>query len=127
MQGRTNICFDCKNAVPNNEGRGCPWSRSFEPVEGWTAEKVMLNIGNYQMAETYHITACPLFDPDDADVNYTNKIPVRCIETGVEFDCIKSAARALGFRSATLSDVFKRGGNFAYGYHWENLRGKEDE
>lgn len=66
---KTNICFDCKNAC----GR-CPWSRydpekkrtAFEPVPGWTAEKVpFLSKGERNKRGhdfTYHITACPLFE-----------------------------------------------------------------
>ena len=120
-----NICFDCKNAVPDDRGHGCPWSMSFEPVEGWTAKKTMLNTGNYQTAETYHITACPMFDPDDADVQYENKIRVRCIETGVEFDSMAAASKALGIRYAAISDAMRRGSDYACGYHWETVREKK--
>ena len=42
-----NICFDCENACGN-----CSWSAVgmdgkllFEPVPGWTAEKVTINLG----------------------------------------------------------------------------------
>ena len=62
--GRTNICFDCQNACG-----ACSWSARFEPVPGWTAEKLLLNIGvsgngKKRWVETYHITACPEFVPD---------------------------------------------------------------
>ena len=68
----TNICFDCQRACG-----GCSWSEldpetdkpRFEPVPGWTAEKTKLNRGepngSRPFMETYHITACPLFVPDD--------------------------------------------------------------
>lgn len=67
-----NICFDCKKACG-----GCSWSAvdpitgkvKFEPAPGWTAEKVMLNSGwsngKACFIETYHITACPLFEHDE--------------------------------------------------------------
>ena len=61
---KANICFDCQKACG-----GCSWSRSFEPVPGWTAEKTMLNNGmacdKRRMAETYHIIACPEFVQDE--------------------------------------------------------------
>jgi hypothetical protein len=63
---KTNICFDCQNACG-----GCSWSEldpetgktRFEPVLGWTAEPVTLNLG-WCIERTYHITACPQFVPD---------------------------------------------------------------
>ena len=70
-ESKTNICFDCQKACG-----GCSWSEidpatkkpRFEPVPGWTANKVMLKLGTAHSksvwAETYHITACPEFVPD---------------------------------------------------------------
>ena len=69
---RVNICFDCKNACGK-----CSWSAfdpdtgkiKYEPIPGWTAEKVLLNCGwssgKPYYAETYHITECPLFEQDE--------------------------------------------------------------
>ena len=69
---KTNICFDCQKACG-----GCSWSEydpqkrgtRFEPVPGWTAEKVPLRTGTDQrgtrVIETYAITACPEFVPDE--------------------------------------------------------------
>ena len=69
---RTNLCFDCKKACGY-----CSWSEldpetkkpRFEPVPGWKAKKVILRIGTRHSknvyVETYHITACPEFVPDD--------------------------------------------------------------
>ena len=91
--GNANICFDCKNAVPDDEGHGCPWSRKFEPVEGWTAEVVKLNLGNGKVGETYHITKCPQFDPDRPEPRtFGMKRCVRCKETGVVYETIVEAA-----------------------------------
>lgn len=59
FKGNVNICFDCKNACG-----GCPWSAKSVPIPGWSAEKS--DIGNKRKSiETYHITACPLFVPDE--------------------------------------------------------------
>ena len=53
-----NICFDCQKACGD-----CSWSDNFEPVPGWTAEKCHYHgVGKYK--DTYHITACPEFEPD---------------------------------------------------------------
>lgn len=68
--GSCNICFDCKKACGQ-----CSWSAAdpltgellFQPVPGWTAEKIEQN-GKYRCkysGPTWHITACPLFEPDD--------------------------------------------------------------
>lgn len=68
---KTNICFDCGRACG-----GCPWSAvnpetgkvRFEPVPGWTATPMTLIVGHGKggavVAQTYHITACPLFVKD---------------------------------------------------------------
>lgn len=68
-----NICIDCKRSTGL-----CPWSAVdpktgkllFEPIPGWTAEKVKLRCGagrdgkaNYE--DTYSIKACPLFEKDE--------------------------------------------------------------
>lgn len=71
INSKANICFDCDRACG-----GCSWTEidpetekpRFEPVPGWTAKKVKLRLGAcnklVNIAETYHITACPLFTPD---------------------------------------------------------------
>lgn len=68
---RANICFSCQKSC----GR-CSWSGidpvtkkpRFEPVPGWTAKKVLLKSWSHnsksKYIETYHITACPEFEPD---------------------------------------------------------------
>jgi hypothetical protein len=72
MASHTNICIDCQNSCG-----GCSWSAVnpvtgkilFEPVPGWTAKKVLLNLGKRSRKgkkiydETYHITACPQYVP----------------------------------------------------------------
>lgn len=72
----SNICFNCQKACG-----GCSWTEinpetnkpRFEPVPGWTAKPVLLNVGRGTkkggiidkcLQETYHITACPEFVPD---------------------------------------------------------------
>ncbi len=67
-----NICFFCRRAYG-----GCCWSEfdvkrgrpRFQPVPGWTAERVKLfqngsAAGETRYIDTWHITACPLFVPD---------------------------------------------------------------
>lgn len=64
FETKTNICFDCQKACG-----GCSWSKKFEPVPGWTAEPVLLNLGKVHSKKrhvrTYHITACPEFVKDE--------------------------------------------------------------
>lgn len=119
----TNICFDCKNAVPDSDGHGCPWSRKFKPVKGWTARKTKVAVGP-QYTETYEITACPLFEPDDKNRS-DGRIPgvrVRCVETGVVYPSMNAAGKAVGHHWAGIRDALKKGRSYAYGYHWEVVR-----
>lgn len=70
-QRSNELCFNCKNACG-----GCSWSAldpatnkpKYEPVPGWTAKKVMLKLGishaKVKWVQTYHITACPQYEPD---------------------------------------------------------------
>ena len=81
VSARPNICFDCKNACG-----ACSWSAvdpatgkvKFEPVPGWTAEKVILNAGwsngKPYFTETYHIKACPLFDKDKPRISNNDEL-----------------------------------------------------
>ena len=68
-----NICFDCKNACG-----GCSWSEfdpdtgkvRFQPVDGWDAEEVDLNVGSSgrgraDVVKTYSIKSCPQFEKDE--------------------------------------------------------------
>ena len=65
---KTNICFDCQKACG-----GCSWSEldpdtgkpRFQPVEGWTAKPVVVQVDNGRVIESYHITACPEFARDE--------------------------------------------------------------
>ena len=67
------ICWQCANAVPSSDGsRGCPWSRSFQPVPGWSVRKRKISVCRwvnkknvYVKIETYHVKKCPLFVPDE--------------------------------------------------------------
>lgn len=67
---KANICIDCQKACG-----GCSWTRCetwkkgkpimFQPVEGWTAEKIYRVSQDGYVIETYSITACPEFIPDE--------------------------------------------------------------
>lgn len=64
---KSSICWKCKNAVPS-ASTGCSWSRAFQPVEGWTAERKhtpKANGSTGEVRETYCVTACPEFRKDD--------------------------------------------------------------
>lgn len=52
------LCWDCQRAV-----KECPWSANFEPVDGWDAEPTMI-MTSYRPMPSYHVKACPLFEPD---------------------------------------------------------------
>ena len=58
-------CWYCKNYI-----NGCSWSRSFIPVEGWTAKPVKrvygFANGETKVINTYKIIKCPEFVSDYA-------------------------------------------------------------
>ena len=47
---------------------GCSWSSCFQPVEGWTAEKV-----HRKTYDSYRITKCPEYVPDKQAILKTRK------------------------------------------------------
>lgn len=64
---KATLCWKCKNAVPSASS-GRRWSRAFQPVEGWTAERKHTAKGNGSaddVYETYCVTACPEYRKDD--------------------------------------------------------------
>lgn len=48
------LCWTCQKA-----GGDCSWSSCFQPVEGWTAERV-----HRKTYDSYRITKCPEYVPD---------------------------------------------------------------
>lgn len=55
------LCWQCENAVPDPErGKGCPWSKSGTPVDGWDA----IRTSKSEDGESYYVRACPSFEPD---------------------------------------------------------------
>ena len=73
----SNICCECKKACG-----GCSWSEwdentstvRFEPVPGWEAKVVKLNLGDNKIVDTYSITACPLFEQEEKRKNTTGEV-----------------------------------------------------
>lgn len=74
------LCYDCANACG-----GCSWSRSFTPVEGWTATPSKIKNGDSVYIDTYHVTACPYFE---SDVHKYSKRP-RSLSKGRETELNK--------------------------------------
>lgn len=63
------ICWGCANAVPNDKGRGCEWSKCKKPVDGWTAVPTMvagarLPDDTFQQIPSFRVDACPKFVSD---------------------------------------------------------------
>lgn len=59
------LCWDCRRARGDSEG--CTWSRWFEPVEGWDAEKSDLYIDRTRTITSYTVRRCPRFLRDAYD------------------------------------------------------------
>lgn len=61
------LCWRCKNAVPKRRRdeyvRGCEWSISHEPVEGWEAIPTMLKNAHVRAnANSFVVIRCPKFE-----------------------------------------------------------------
>lgn len=50
-----------------------------------------------------------------------NKKPVRCVETGVEYDSCCDVERQTGFDKAHIQACCKGRAHTAYGFHWEYI------
>lgn len=71
------LCWECKNAVPTKDA-GCSWSRAFQPVEGWTAEKHQQKQSS-SVYETYCVISCPLFQKDSRNSADSCKDDTGCV------------------------------------------------
>lgn len=95
------LCWYCQNAVPGG-GRGCSWSRSFKPVDGWDAEPTQRAVSG-QDPDSYRVADCPEFIPD----------PIERPEWDVARELREEQSRN------TLQDRRRR--------LWEKLRQKHEE
>ena len=64
LKGDQSLCWRCKNCFG-----GCSWSESFEPVEGWSAERTLIKHFNVE-TPSFLVRACPLFAVDDGEREY---------------------------------------------------------
>lgn len=78
------LCWNCKNAVPN-EKVGCPWSKRFEPVKGWIADKHLK-----QGRISYTVLSCPLYEmDDDKTIIYTDdNSPFKALGFSIATQCV---------------------------------------
>ena len=60
------LCWRCKNCFG-----GCSWSESFEPVEGWRAERTIIQHFNAE-TPSFLVRDCPLFAVDDGEREYVS-------------------------------------------------------
>jgi len=61
------LCWRCAHADKGGASE-CPWVRDFQPVDGWDADRLMMNThwekGEAKKTESYFVRACPLFQSD---------------------------------------------------------------
>lgn len=53
------LCWSCAKAC-----KKCSWSRNFEPVEGWEAEKTTLQQPPYRVVQSHRVIRCPEYECD---------------------------------------------------------------
>lgn len=71
---KANPCIDCMYAVPKAGEQNCCWAERFEPVKGWTAQKVYKRSArNPSCEETYEILSCPKFKIDPRALTYNSR------------------------------------------------------
>ena len=70
MKKHKSLCWNCDRATGF-----CPWSREFEPVQGWVANKTIVHQSRKINFESYDVIYCPLFEPDPRSVS-------RCFSCG---------------------------------------------
>ena len=62
------LCWFCQNAVPDNDGHGCEWSRHGNPVDGWDVMPGRIRAkdsrGGSTETKSYHVRECPEFVED---------------------------------------------------------------
>ncbi len=72
MDRKTTLCISCRRSGTSS----CAWDKAFEPVAGWTAQRVQWN-----EAFTYQVSACPLFVPDrDPDNRDNDRLAVQRLQ-----------------------------------------------
>lgn len=60
------LCWSCQNAVPSADGRrGCEWSISKKPVEGWTAQESWQTAIHGEKLRSYKVLSCPKYKEDE--------------------------------------------------------------
>ena len=64
------LCWTCQKA-----GGDCSWSSCFQPVEGWTAEKV-----HRKTYDSYRIEKCPEYVADDKPLKAVSQKKDACRE-----------------------------------------------
>lgn len=69
------LCWDCRKSTTGE----CSWSRCFEPVDGWVAEKMPAKVykNDLRREVTYSVRECPEFER-----NSRNGGQERLVESG---------------------------------------------
>ena len=66
LKGDQSLCWSCKNCFG-----GCSWAESFEPVEGWRAERTIIKYFNTKIP-SFLVRDCPRFAVDDGEREYVS-------------------------------------------------------
>lgn len=60
MKQKETICWQCDKACGK-----CAWSKKNpQPISGWKAKPTMVRITNNRYIQSYIVTSCPLFAPE---------------------------------------------------------------
>lgn len=106
------LCWECAKA-----GGQCPWSRRFEPIEGWLASCVPLQCYS-RTGISFIVHACPQYEHEDVH-KYKRIDPdgMRALAIAVIWDAIKERQKlehkakakgvSVGHMTAALDRVFR--------------------
>lgn len=100
-----NICIQCRLSTGF-----CPWSKDFNVVEGWNAEKSTIYSGT-KVIDTYHITKCPLFIEDYIKIKRYKLIRLLKLKRGLfsrySDEYIKKVAELNGYQVRITTGISK--------------------
>lgn len=99
------ICWECSNAVPAN-GYGCSWSRKFEPVKGWIAERHLIKKKGCRELESYCVKMCPQYE----HMSKRKKV-VEIDDEGAQTFAVEVLRHALRNYATGMYDTLENGGD----------------
>lgn len=62
-------CWTCRLSYGQ-----CPWSKNFQPIEGWEAELTHKTVRGKVVYDSFEIKHCPMYQQDESSRKFDEKI-----------------------------------------------------